>query len=95
MRTGWSAALSGVRAYTLLLTACCILAVDFGVFPRRFAKTERAGFSPMDAGVGLVQLLGALVHDRPAAAAAAGTSSRSRGTLSLSLPCRTACAGGC
>jgi phosphatidylinositol glycan class W len=83
-RAGWSAAMSGVRAYSMLLTACCILAVDFAVFPRRFAKTERAGFSPMDAGVGLVQLLGALVHD-PLPTASSSSSSPSGSSRARAL----------
>ena len=40
------------RASMLYVTALCILAVDFPVFPRRFAKAENFGFGLMDIGVG-------------------------------------------
>lgn len=41
------------RATINLLTAVCILAVDFKCFPRKLAKTETFGFGLMDTGVGL------------------------------------------
>ena len=44
--------LTNFRANVLLSTSICILAVDFAVFPRRFAKTETFGYGLMDAGVG-------------------------------------------
>ena len=44
--------LTNYRASMLLVTAICILGVDFRVFPRRFAKTEEFGFGLMDIGVG-------------------------------------------
>lgn len=44
-----------ITIYRFLLntyTVFCILAVDFNVFPRRYAKTEKYGHSIMDIGVG-------------------------------------------
>ena len=40
------------RAYVLIATATGILAVDFAIFPRRFAKAETYGAGLMDVGVG-------------------------------------------
>lgn len=42
-----------VRAVINIITAVCILAVDFKCFPRKLAKTETFGFGLMDTGVGL------------------------------------------
>ncbi len=41
-----------IRASLQILTCIAILAVDFHVFPRRYAKTELFGFSLMDFGAG-------------------------------------------
>ncbi|GAM21194.1 hypothetical protein SAMD00019534_043690, partial [Acytostelium subglobosum LB1] len=49
------------RAFIMIATVICILAVDFPVFPRSFAKTETFGISLMDIGVGSVVLSGAMV----------------------------------
>jgi len=53
--------ITNFRALTNIITAICILAVDFRIFPRRFAKTEVFGYSLMDTGVGLFILANALV----------------------------------
>lgn len=45
--------LNSTRAAINLITAICILAVDFKCFPRKLAKTETYGFGLMDTGVGL------------------------------------------
>ncbi|XP_026289347.1 uncharacterized protein LOC113214250 [Frankliniella occidentalis] len=54
--------ITNFRAITNMLTVLCILAVDFHIFPRRFAKTETFGYGVMDFGVGLFIVGNALVH---------------------------------
>ncbi|XP_063993879.1 uncharacterized protein LOC135171326 [Diachasmimorpha longicaudata] len=49
------------RALTNIITAICILGVDFRIFPRKYAKTEDYGYSLMDTGVGLFIIANALV----------------------------------
>lgn len=54
--------ISCLRGLTYLITALCILAVDFQDFPRPLAKTERFGHSLMDTGVGLFVVVSGAVH---------------------------------
>ncbi|PSN37795.1 hypothetical protein C0J52_13361 [Blattella germanica] len=56
--------ITNFRALTNLMTAICILAVDFKIFPRRFAKTENFGYGLMDTGVGLFVISNALVTSK-------------------------------
>ncbi|OAD61155.1 Phosphatidylinositol-glycan biosynthesis class W protein [Eufriesea mexicana] len=53
--------ITNFRALTNMITAICILGIDFHIFPRKFAKTELFGYSLMDTGVGLFILANALV----------------------------------
>lgn len=45
--------ITNLRSAINVISVVAILAVDFRVFPRRFAKTENFGYSLMDVGVGL------------------------------------------
>ena len=49
------------RVQVNVKTVLCILAVDFSVFPRRYAKTETYGTGVMDIGVGAYILANAIV----------------------------------
>lgn len=64
--------LTAYRSSILYLTFVAILAVDFHVFPRRFAKTEVYGYGLMDVGAASFCLSAGLVSrqaKRPASAA--------------------------
>ncbi|XP_044020398.1 GPI-anchored wall transfer protein 1-like [Aphidius gifuensis] len=53
--------ITNYRALTNIITSICILAVDFQIFPRKYAKTEIYGYSLMDTGVGFFIISNALV----------------------------------
>uniref|UniRef100_A0A4P6D858 Phosphatidylinositol-glycan biosynthesis class W protein n=3 Tax=Rhodnius TaxID=13248 RepID=A0A4P6D858_RHOPR len=49
------------RSIVSIMTSICILAVDFHIFPRRYAKTETFGYGLMDTGVGFYIIANGIV----------------------------------
>ncbi|KAG7393413.1 hypothetical protein PHYPSEUDO_009617 [Phytophthora pseudosyringae] len=81
--------LTNFRAQIMISTCFAILAVDFTVFPRRFAKTENYGFSVMDIGVGAFIVSSAIVSApaRQARSSASTKRPRSEQTQSFVKKC--------
>ncbi|XP_054283351.1 uncharacterized protein LOC129000412 [Macrosteles quadrilineatus] len=61
MPTNNTVCITYFRTFIFLLTSISILAVDFQIYPRRFAKAENYGVSLMDLGVGLYVMASGVV----------------------------------
>ncbi|KAL3668389.1 hypothetical protein V7S43_006478 [Phytophthora oleae] len=79
--------LTNFRAQIMISTCFAILAVDFTVFPRRFAKTENYGFSVMDIGVGAFIVSSAVVSAPARQAHTSASTKRSQQTQTFITKC--------
>ncbi|XP_077243831.1 transferases, transferring acyl groups [Tasmannia lanceolata] len=64
--------ISSYRVSMMIVTCLCILAVDFKIYPRRYAKTETYGTGLMDLGVGSFVLANSFVSKQARNATSVG-----------------------